>query len=219
MCSTDALLQRASRAKQLVLCVTLTAACGSSAQQPADGGGGPDAAIAFFDPVSAAHVATAFGVARQHAATLFSSSEVKFLAVQGIPGGPGDSYLATPWTWEYTFSACDASSTPCATPKYFSITQPGWTVTAPVWQTTGASIVEADFAATVPLSLEEFLVRTPIDVTFCPMWPIVNSASFIRLEGGVKSGSGAVIWFWTFACNNQNPAGHYFRTNGDPVAP
>lgn len=157
-------------------------------------------------------------VSREHAKTLFPSSAVNFLAVQGIPQGPGATYVTTPWRWEYTFSACDASVTPCASAKVFSVIQPGWSITPPVWQTTGPMLSEDEFAASVPLSLEELLAHIRIDASFCPVWPIVNSASFIRLQAGVKSGNGRVLWYWTFACNNQNPAAHYYQTNGDLLA-
>lgn len=44
----------------------------------------------------------------------------------------------------------------------------------------------------------------------------MNSRSFIRLQGGVKSGSGAALWFWTFACNDLLVP-RWFKTNGDPI--
>jgi hypothetical protein len=107
------------------------------------------AAAPFYDPVSTEHITNAFALVRQFAAGLLASPEVRFISVKGIlTGAPGTTYDTTPLQWTYQFSACDASVQPCASPVFFTLTQPGLTVASPFTAApAGLSLLETEFRA------------------------------------------------------------------------
>ena len=170
-----------------------------------------------FDPVAPDTMKLAFAAARQQAASLFASSQVAFTSVRGVPVGRGATYLTTPFTWTYVFRACDASQSPCAGARAVTVVHPGWTATASAPAPAGLSLLEADFAAAVPLTLAQLAATVRLDQTTCPVPPSAGSLWFIELQGGTKQGSGKPLWYWTFSCNNGLGRPLYLHTNGDPI--
>lgn len=174
----------------------------------------------FYDPVSTEHITNAFVLVRQFAAGLLVSPEVHFISVQGDPtGAPGATYDATPLRWTYQFSACDASVQPCTNALFFTLTQPGLTVAGPfTGASSGLSLLETEFRAAVPLDFTQILARSAPNQEFCPIGSTSLKSQYIRLQGGVKSGSGKPLWWWTFECANVvNGQPVYRQTNGDPI--
>jgi hypothetical protein len=173
-----------------------------------------------YDPVSDEHIANAFALVRQSAAGSLSSAEVRFISVKGVPtGAPGTTYDTTPLQWTYQFSACDASAEPCAQPLLFTLTQPGSIVAGPsTLASSGLSLLEAEFRASVPLDFTQILAGSAPNQEFCPIGPTALATQYISLQGGVKSGSGRPLWWWTFECANVvNGQPVYRQTNGDPI--
>ena len=200
--------------------------CGSSATTAVAGDGGVPVGgdggtgSTFYDPVSTEHMTTAFALVRQHAAGQLASPEVRFLSVKGVPiGAPGPTYDATPLRWVYQFSACDASVQPCAHPQSFTLTQPGLTVTGPSTEPLAElALLETEFRAAIPLDFAQLLAGSAPNQEFCPIGPTALDTQYISLQGGVKSGSGNPLWFWTFQCVNVvNGLPIYRNTNGDPI--
>ena len=174
----------------------------------------------FYDPVSTEHITNAFALVRQFAQGLLVSPEVRFISVKGDPTGvPGATYDATPLQWTYQFSACDTSVQPCTTPLFFTLTQPGLTVAGPFTAApSGLSLLETEFRTAVPLDFTQLLAGSAPNQEFCPIGPTALNTQYISLQGGVKSGSGKPLWWWTFACVNVvNGQPVYRQTNGDPI--
>jgi hypothetical protein len=197
------------------------AAAGSAGSAAAGGsGGGQPTSIVGFDPASADNIATAFLVAGQYAATLSSTSVVRFAQVQGTPMGQGDTYMTTPFHWIYRFSMCDTAADPCPNPSLLLVEQPGWLVQSAGGPFGGLSLSQPEFAAAVPFDLTALLGKTGTGPAFCAMVPTPNNTAFILLAGGVKSGSGKPLWYWEFSCSSTPPTipnPLYFDTNGDPI--
>jgi len=171
----------------------------------------------FYDPVSTEHITSAFALVRQFAQGLLASPEVRFISVMGIPtGAPGTTYDTTPLQWTYQFSACVQ---PCASPSFFTLTQPGLTVAGPFTAAPSAlSLLETEFRAAVPLDFTQLLASSAPNQEFCPIGPTSPISQYISLQGGVKSGSGKPLWWWTFECVNVvNGQPVYRQTNGDPI--
>jgi len=182
--------------------------------------GDAESASTFYDPVSTEHITTAFALVRQFAQGLLASPEVRFISVKGDPtGAPGATYDATPLQWTYQFSACDSSVQPCASPLFFTLTQPGLTVAGPFTVAPpGLSLLETEFRAAVPLDFTQLLAGSAPNQEFCPIGPTALNTQYISLQGGVKSGSGKPLWWWTFACVNVVSGQPVYRqTNGDPI--
>jgi hypothetical protein len=174
----------------------------------------------FYDPVSTEHITNAFALVRQFAEGLLASPEVRFISVRGIPtGAPGTTYDTTPLQWTYQFSVCDASLQPCASPLFFTLTQPGLTVAGPFTAApSGLSLLETEFRAAVPLDFTQLLASSAPNQEFCPIGPTSPNTQYISLQGGVKSGSGKPLWWWTFECVNVvNGQPVYRQTNGDAI--
>ena len=195
---------------------------------PGDGGvldgsaGGEETAAGttFYDPVSTEHITAAFAVVRQYAAGHLASPEVRFLSVKGVPtGAPGATYDLTPLRWVYQFSVCDASIQPCGNGQLFTLTQPGLTVVGPfAGPLSGLSLLETEFRAAVPLDFAQLLAGSAPNQEFCPIRPTALDTEYISLQGGVKSGSGNPLWYWTFQCVNVvNGLLVYRKANGDPI--
>jgi hypothetical protein len=183
-------------------------------------GGDTAAGSPFYDPVSTGHITTGFALVRQFAQSLLASPEVRFISVKGDPtGAPGITYDATPLQWTYQFSACDTSVQPCTSPLFFTLTQPGLTVAGPFTPApSGLYLLEAEFRAAVPLDFTQLLAGSAPNQAFCPIGPTALNTQYISLQGGVKSGSGKPLWWWTFACVNVvNGQPVYRQTNGDPI--
>jgi hypothetical protein len=197
-------------------------ATGGTDSAAAGGAIGGDAAegSAFYDPVSVEHITSAFALVRQFAQGLLASPEVRFISVNGVPtGAPGTTYDTTPLQWTYQFSACADSAQPCASPLFFTLTQPGLTVAGPFTAApSGLSLLETEFRAAVPLDFTQLLAGSAPNQAFCPIGPTALNSQYISLQGGVKSGSGKPLWWWTFACVNVvNGQPVYRQTNGDPI--
>jgi hypothetical protein len=183
-------------------------------------GGDAAAGSAFYDPVSTEHITNAFALVRQFAASLLASPEVRFLSAKGVPtGSPGATYDTTPLQWTYQFSACDNSVQPCANTLLFTLAQPGLTVAGPfTGGPSGLSLLETEFRAAVPLDFTQILADSAPNQEFCPIGPTTLGTQYISLQGGVKSGSGKPLWWWTFQCANVvNGLPVYRQTNGDPI--
>ena len=146
---------------------------------------------------------------RQFTQGLLASPEVRFISVMGIPtGAPGTTYDTTPLQWTYQFSACDASVQPCASPLFFTLTQPGLTVAGPFAAApSGLSLLETEFRTAVPLDFTQLLASSAPNQAFCPIGPTSLNTQYISLQGGVKSGSGKPLWWWTFACESPYSSG------------
>jgi hypothetical protein len=157
---------------------------------------------------------------RQFAQGFLASPVVRFILVKGDPTGiPGATYDATPLQWTYQFSACDTSVQPCASPMFFTLTQPGLSVAGPFTAApSGLSLLETEFRAAVPLDFTQLLANSAPNQEFCPIGPTALNTQYISLQGGVKSGSGKQLWWWTFECVNVvNGQPVYRQTNGDPI--
>jgi hypothetical protein len=181
---------------------------------------GSAGAASFYDPVSTEHITTAYALVRQYAAGHLASPEVRFLSVMGVPtGAPGITYDMTPLRWTYQFSACDGSAQPCANTLSFTLDQPGLTVAGPfAGLPPGLSLLESEFRAAVPLDFAQLLAGSAPNQAFCPIGPTALGTQYISLQGGVKSGSGNALWYWTFECANVvDGLPVYRKTNGDPV--